>query len=57
MRVTSLENPSRSLTATVNDYGPAKRLNRVVDLSPELFRQLAPLRQGLVRVKVERIGE
>ena len=44
----------RSITAVVNDHGPHVK-GRIIDLSPELFEQLAPLRQGLVRVKVEKV--
>lgn len=33
------------------DYGPARE-DRVIDLSSHAFRQLAPLKQGLVHVKV-----
>ena len=34
-----------------NDYGPARQ-DRVIDLSSHAFRQLAPLKKGLVYVKV-----
>lgn len=34
-----------------NDYGPARQ-DRVIDLSSHAFKQLAPLRKGLVYVKV-----
>lgn len=38
-----------SVFVTITDRGPAKRLNRVIDLSRAAFAKLAPLRQGLIR--------
>ena len=38
----------------VEDRGPSKRLTgRLIDLSPFLFRQLAPLERGILPVTVE----
>ncbi len=39
----------------VTDRGPAKRLGREIDLSRAAFARLAPLKLGLIEVKVERI--
>ena len=55
LRVTHLEN-GKSVVCRVNDRGPAKRLGRVVDLTKSAFREVAPLKSGLIRVKVEEIG-
>lgn len=38
-----------AVTVTITDRGPAKRLNRVIDLSKSAFAKLAPLDQGLIR--------
>ena len=46
---------NRSVEVRINDVGPAKRLNRVIDLSRASFEKLAPLRQGIVRVCLERV--
>lgn len=52
LRVTSLVS-GQSVVCRVNDRGPAKRLGRLIDLTKASFRQIAPLRLGLVPVKVE----
>ncbi len=55
LRVTNLET-GKSVIVRVNDRGPHKRLvnaGRVIDLSKGAFQQIAGLKQGLVRVKVE----
>jgi len=44
-----------SIVVRVNDRGPAKRLGRLIDLTPAAFWRLAPLSQGLVLVDVERL--
>ena len=46
----------KSVVVTVTDRGPAKRLNRVLDLSKAAFAKLAPTRQGVVRACYERIS-
>jgi len=46
----------RSVTCTVTDRGPAKRLvrsGRVIDLSRAAFQRLGDLRAGLIPVEVE----
>jgi rare lipoprotein A len=56
IRVTNLEN-GRSIVVRVTDRGPSRRLrNRVVDLTRGSFAQLAPLRKGLINVRVERLS-
>lgn len=52
LRVTNLAN-DRSVVCQVNDRGPMKRLNRLIDLTKSAFQKIAPLRFGLIRVKVE----
>ena len=52
LKVTNLDN-SKSIVVRVNDRGGYKKLGRVIDLSQESFRRIAPLEEGLVRVKVE----
>lgn len=39
------------ITCYQNDYGP-QREDRVIDLSSQAFKQLAPLRKWIIRVKV-----
>lgn len=51
LKVTNLGN-NQSVICRVNDRGPAKRLNRVVDLTKGAFRQIANLRLGLIDVQV-----
>lgn len=45
----------RSVVVTITDRGPAKRLGRLIDLSEAAFAKIAPLRQGLARVCIERL--
>jgi rare lipoprotein A len=52
LRVTNLENGC-SVTVKVNDRGPAKCLERLLDLSRQAFSEIAELRKGLIRVEVE----
>ena len=47
---------SKTVTVTVNDRGPAKRLvatGRTIDLSRAAFAKLADLRLGLVQVTIQ----
>lgn len=54
VRVCSAERTEVCVEGIVVDRGPAKRLKeRLVDLSPFLFRQLAPLERGILPVSVE----
>lgn len=47
------EDSGESVIATCTDRGPAIRLKRIIDLSSAAFKQIAPLKQGLVTVRVE----
>lgn len=40
----------RSVTIRINDRGPNKRLERILDLSREAFRKIGRLRKGLIKV-------
>ena len=51
LKVTNLEN-GKSVICRVNDRGPHKRLNRLIDLSRSAFREIADLEQGLVPVMI-----
>ena len=42
----------KSVIVRINDRGPAKRLNRGIDLSREAFSQLAHTDAGLISVKL-----
>lgn len=47
--------PRRRVVVTITDRGPARRYvrqGRVIDLARAAFARIAPLRQGLVRVRV-----
>ena len=55
LRVTSLKN-GRSVICRVNDRGPSKKLGRLIDLTKTAFHEVAPLRTGLIPVKVEEMG-
>ena len=50
-----VRNPAngKSVICRVNDRGPAKRLNRVIDLTRGAFRRIADPRKGLVKVTVQ----
>jgi len=55
LKVTNIEN-HKFVLVRVNDRGVAKRLlkkGRIIDLTPRAFKEIAPLSQGLVRVKIE----
>lgn len=52
LKVTCLET-GKSVVVRVTDRGPAKRLGRLIDLTKYAFSQIADLRQGLIKVKVE----
>jgi rare lipoprotein A (peptidoglycan hydrolase) len=45
----------REVLVTVTDRGPAKRLNRIIDLSEEAFAELAPIGKGVITVTIELI--
>jgi len=39
----------------VNDYGPELSTGRIIDLSSYSFGQIAPLKLGIIKVKIEKI--
>ncbi len=52
LKVTNLEN-GKSVLVRVNDRGPARRLNRPIDLTKEAFSRIADLDKGLADVSAE----
>ena len=46
----------KSVVCRVNDRGPARRLNRLIDLTKGAFQRIAPVRKGLIRVSVTVAG-
>lgn len=55
-KVTNMEN-GKSVVCRVNDRGPNRRLNRLIDLSKGAFEKIADLDKGIINVKIERIGK
>lgn len=47
---------SKSVVVTISDRGPAKRLNRAIDLSKAAFAKLAHPDVGIIKVCIERVG-
>ncbi len=56
LRVTNLAN-GKSTRVTVQDRGPARRLNRTIDLSKKAFSDIAEIDQGLIPVSVEALRD
>lgn len=52
LKVTNVSN-GYFIVVRVNDRGPARRLDRRIDLSRRAFSELAPLKEGLIKVEVE----
>ena len=52
LKVTNMEN-GKSVIVRVNDRGPAKRLNRAIDLTRTAFSKIADPEKGLAEVSVE----
>ena len=52
LKVTNLEN-GKTVIVRVNDRGPARRLNRAIDLTKAAFSKIADLEKGLADVSVE----
>ena len=52
LKVTNLEN-GKYVIVRVNDRGPAKRLDRTIDLTRATFSKIADLNKGLIEVSVE----
>ena len=59
LEITNAENHKR-VRVTVTDRGPNKALykkGRVIDLSKGAFSRIAPLKQGVIPIKIEVIKE
>lgn len=57
LRVTNLKN-GMTVVVKVTDRGPSKKLvakGRVIDLSKGSFQAIAPLRDGVIPVKIEKV--
>jgi len=58
-KVTNLSN-NRSVIVRHNDFGPSKKCysqGKIIDLSKAAFRHIAPLREGVIRVRIEPVKE
>jgi rare lipoprotein A len=57
-KVTNLAN-NKSVIVRHNDFGPNKSLyqkGRIIDLSKRAFESIADLKQGVIKIKIEKIG-
>lgn len=54
LEVTNVDN-GKSVIVKVNDRGAFAKYGRTLDLSEEAFRRIAPLRQGIVKVKIKKV--
>lgn len=54
LEVTSLRT-GRRVVVRCTDRGPARRLNRLIDLTREAFAEIDRLDLGLIQVKVRRL--
>lgn len=55
IKVTNIEN-GKSVIVRVNDFGPNKKLfrkGRIIDLSKGAFVEIADLKKGVIKVKIE----
>jgi rare lipoprotein A len=58
VRVTNLRN-GKSIIVEINDRGPSRKLvkkGRVIDLSKGAFKAIAPLKSGVIPIRVEVIN-
>jgi rare lipoprotein A len=55
LKVTNDAN-GKSVVVLVLDRGPHPRLKRQIDLSRSAFKRIASHRQGLIRVRIERVA-
>lgn len=55
LRVTNVKN-GKSTVCNVQDRGSFNSMNRAIDLSYGSFREIAPVKKGLVKVKIERVN-
>ena len=54
LKVTNIRN-GKSVVVTVLDRGPAKRLNRAIDLSKGAFSKISSLKNGVAEVSIVRV--
>jgi rare lipoprotein A len=54
LKVTNISN-GKSVVVKVNDTGNFSRLGRTLDLSKAAFAKIAPLGQGICKVKIEKL--
>lgn len=54
LKVTNLEN-GKSVVVIINDTGSFGKLGRKLDLSEKAFEDIAELKKGLVKVKIEKL--
>jgi len=55
--ITNLQN-NKQVIIRINDRGPAKRLvkkGRIIDLSRAAFQEIANLKMGIIKVKIEKL--
>jgi len=52
VRVTNVEN-GKSVEVYINDYGPESWTGREIDLSSYAFSQIADLKLGLIKVRID----
>lgn len=53
LKVINLAN-NQSVNVIINDYGPEVSTGKIIDLGSQAFKELAPLWEGLIRVRVEK---
>ena len=54
LEVTNVEN-GKTVTVRVNDRGGFAKYGRTLDLSEGAFKKIAPLKQGIVKVKIKKV--
>jgi len=54
LRITNYAN-GNSIIVRVNDRGPNKRLGRIIDLTKKAFSEIADIKEGLIKVKIEKV--
>jgi len=57
--ILEIRNPEteKSVQVRINDRGPARHLDRIIDLSQAAFAAIADLDQGLVEVEIHQVTE
>ena len=58
LKITNLKN-GKAVFVTVTDRGPAKRLynkGRKIDLSIGAFSQIADIKEGIIKIKIEKLN-